>query len=297
MGFEKFPTQNKRAKQGWRGGREKNKPVTEEHEGKSVEREPRIPDRLFRQIGTEDLYLLWRDHELPLQPFRGSPGSKVEPNSVGNFWFTQPLSLPDPNEMSTRASFSRLNNFAYLITEPTKWQKPPEYVQESEMSFVKYQDVPDTYETTRWSDVNYYSVQYGSVPEIHTGNRLPVEELKICITPGMLYMFSQEMKVLQQLQVSGASGSNDEAWFMERLTRLRSREFGEIPGVGEKRNKKRSQKQLTDKEFMGRLEDFYRWALSLPVIPESAIPPLPNAADAVKKATEQEFLNFYDKLP
>jgi len=145
-------------KEDWRLSFDKKRPIKNIF-GEEMEKKAELPECLYRQIDATELFLLWRDFQLPLQIFQGSSHSKVEADSVGNFWFAKPM-------VFNRQSFEVL-----VKTEPKKWKNNPAFVQKSEM-FYKDKDYNDPFCRPRLL----------SVEEFHTGNILSLDELQISVS-------------------------------------------------------------------------------------------------------------------
>lgn len=249
---------------------------------KSVETDPKLPERLYRQVPVADLYMLWRDQELPLQPFEGSHHSRVEENSVGNFWFTEPVSF-DTVEV-------------YIVTEPAQWRQLPEYVQASQMSFKSDKKRAEMGEWGVWQPATILS----SVPEIHTGNRLRMNELTAFVSHSCRMQLIRHAMILQKVG-NGSASSEESRELQIELGKLIEREQG-LPtaelGQSEYAIRERlGELRLADPVFRGRLQVFYEWAQQLPVIPPNAQPAdvehVTNDKEASSK-NEAQFRAFYD---
>jgi len=279
--------------------------------GEFKEREPKLPERLYRQVPIEDLYFIWRDNEMPLQLFEGSSQSMVEKNSLGNFWFTQPVSL-DSIE-------------GYIVTEPARWKQDPEYVQESNMRFKSDRKRSEMGEWGVWrpNDLTY------RIEEIHTGNRLKIDELTICVSKSAHRKIELEAAALRNWDMTddeladaylrGDLGIEPYPWVKdrqgaifvlrngvrERLAKIFKREFGNMLRLeGDKRSdndisQEYGQKKMADPQMVEKLKSFYDWALKLPVLPEGARPAdIEDVVEDPKRSKENErrFLEFYDKI-
>jgi hypothetical protein len=258
-----------------------------------VERDPNVPERLYRQIPIEDVYLTWRDKEMPLQHFKGSPHSSVEDNSIGNFWFDRPICLDRFIE-------------GYVITEPSRWSQQPEFFQESQMTYksnAKEKKNADLIKSLgAWADYGP-NKKYGlsKVPEFHTGNRLQISELTICLSSLEHKHLSDELASLKQIDTL-SKDSLARSGLYRRIFKLREREHGELPEgqhaaeTPSSNADAYSEKQLRNPEFVQSLMQFYEWALTLPVIPASCQPFDMEDAEEFEeesKRKEREFIEFY----
>lgn len=297
----------------WRHKKLVGKPVRYFDETARVlaERESRLPERLYRQMPIEDLYLLWRDDEMPLQPFEGSQHSQVEENSLGNFWFTQPIALDSVE--------------AYVITEPAQWRQDPEYVQESTMSFKSDKKRSQMGEWAAWRPGSIMS----HVEEVHTGNRLRKDDLTVCVSERANNQIASEKAVLlnwgltddqlAEAYLRGDLGTKPQPRFdkspgaisvlrsgvLSRLAKVYKREFGALPRSADDmrsefdREQEFGRSKIADPRVVGKLSAFYSWALGLPVIPWGAMPgDVDDVADspAHKVENERRFLEFYEKI-
>lgn len=282
----------------WRFEKNHRKNPNESKENR--EAEPVLPERLYRQTNLGDLFLLWRDNELPLQEFKGSPHSDVDSNSVGNFWFTQPVFL-DSHAVNWQLD-------GYIVTEPKHWKNPAILVQESTM---KYKPNDRSIQELR------------TIPEVHTANRLSLSELTVLATSVQHQKFKKFAELLQTWGEPAETYDNhpfakqlrkdDEAWLLalqQQAGKISFREFGESDA--ESRPDSLANFPPSDKRLfeLGRLvldnakkfqefKQFCEWLANLPVIPTDSLPAdmekIYNNNRAQKK-NEKRFLEFYNSI-
>lgn len=276
-------------KNNWRLDKYKGRPERgySYEEKKYIEREPTIPERLYRQIPVTDLYLLWRDKELPVQ-VGGGTMTKVESGSVGNYWFPKPVSFNRDLEV-------------YLITEPAKWKDGPQYLQESDMSF-KSDTATEAFGGA--STFGSFGSAMASVPEIHTGNRVRLDELTVCLKSSTHESIKDKIQALEGLAKAGDELTNEEDRIARWIGELHDREIGRPEGeVGIRETTDRQLaygKQWIKKENnLKQLKEFYEWVLQLPVMKSADMPA--DIDDIVfnpdkEKKNEEKFVSFYNSI-
>lgn len=92
-------------------------------------KEKELPEKLYRNVSWEEIFMLWRDKELPLGAFPGSEDSTAEANQIAHFWFAKPF------------QFLRDRTF-FLEIEPTSLSEPQK-IKESVMTFRVMDEFPD----------------------------------------------------------------------------------------------------------------------------------------------------------
>ncbi len=154
--------------EGKEGGIE-NPPPKEEQLKEKESKEKRVPERLYRNISFEELFLIWRDKEIPLGAFPGSADSEVDAGSVGTFWFSKPI-----NFLPTRRFYLELK---------TENLQDEEGVRESIMTF----RVPKTYPTSlqrddfalgRTTELKVYPGFEIKLPEFFVPERITLSNVK-----------------------------------------------------------------------------------------------------------------------
>jgi len=273
----------------WRYDKYAGKPVMKYKKDSSHEMmESILPERLYRQIPLEDLFILWRDKELPRQHFEGSIHSHVEKNSVGNFWFTEPMKINKDG--------------VYIITEPKNWKNQPEHVQESEMSFKSTEKLREHGE---WANTLPF-LHLKQVHEVHTANRVDLDDLTVCV---FNYAHDQLVRELHTLKTIHTQDPSSPAYkeLLDRLRRIKDCEFGKLnrdnfvsfDEYKKQENDRRIQIQegLLDPSYLKKLAEFYEWAIALPVISQADSPPdMEYAAVDGSDYSQKRFKKLYETM-
>lgn len=272
----------------WRYDKYAGRPTVEYKGGGHEMRESVLPERLYRQIPLEDLFILWRDKELPRQHFNGSVHSHVEKNSVGNFWFTEPMKIN--------------NDGAYIITEPKNWKNQPEHVQESEMSFKSAEKLREHGE---WAKALPF-LHLKQVHEVHTANRVGLDDLTVCVFDYAHKQLLRESYTLKTLDTEDPSSPAYKE-LLNRLRRINDCEFGNLkPDYSvsfddqkkEENNRRvQIQERLLDPSYTKKLAEFYEWAIALPVIDHADSPEdMEYAAVDGSDYNQKRFKKFYESV-
>lgn len=233
---------------------------------KELQRTPElkeIPPKLYRDVSLSEIYLLWRDKELPLKHFTGSRHSDLGKDSVASFWFDRPMVF-------------ELYYFEGLVmTEPHKWQKPPEYFQKGTMRFRDQGGLPDA--SAPWT-----GEILNSIPEYYLGDRIPIDQVKVFLgergqmrikkwKEDLLYVHEKTKEVGVK---EGEEKVEDPRIFSIHgmLNTLENYEFGNLPsdetrsGELQKRRQAKFKAVMSNRKQLQTLIDFCDWALALPVV-------------------------------
>jgi len=205
------------------------------------------------------LFVLWRDKEMPLQHFQGYNDSKVEPNSVGNFWFDNP------------SVFNKSEGFsAVIITEPNKWKKMPLNVQKSEMKYRVGENMPQDQQWKKWYQYSFAGHEEKQKDEYHTGNRLSLDELEIKISRGTKFKADRMLESIRRAKKAVESDNipvpSDESKLRIDLESFLNREMGQDEG-----EKRKTEIDVSDLKILQQLESFYSWLIELPIIEDNEV--------------------------
>ncbi|MFH2105007.1 MAG: hypothetical protein ABII72_02100 [Parcubacteria group bacterium] len=115
---------------------------------------------IYRTVDLGQLYLFWRDSELPRGIAQGDEDTDAEPNSLITFWSDAPLIFT-----------GRDRDQAIFSTKPSQWKEKPEYLWKGKMRFAT-----KDYNIQSENPDHYDSYQ-ASLDEFYIGDRITSDKV------------------------------------------------------------------------------------------------------------------------